>query len=295
MKFKMKFDQPLRHNPRALVLSAAFFFTAMAACVKAVSPKIPLYETVFFRSIISVLILGYLMRRRGIRFRARNFPLMMTRSLSGLAAMSCNFYALGHLSFGDSAMLVHTFPIFVAILSFIFLGERPTKKLLLLIVISWIGILLILRPHLNFLNFAGFIALLAAIFSAIVVVVIHQTHETDPSLRIALYFTGICTFVSLPIMLQHFEVPNFRETALLIGSGLFGTAGQIVMTKAYGLEDVSRLSPLAYIGVILSFIMGVLFWNEVPNTWSLVGGLVVISCCIQIARLEKPAPVIESS
>lgn len=281
----------LRNNARFLILSASAFFTAMAACVKAASVKIPLYETVFFRSVISVLILGYLMKRRRTPFRAKNFLLMVTRSLSGLAAMSCNFYALSRLSFGDAAMLVNTFPIFVAILSFIFLGERPSKKLLLLIAISWVGILFILRPQLNFLNFAGLVALLAGVFSAIVVVVIHQTHETDPSLRIAFYFTGICTFISIPIMLQHFVIPGPQETLLLVGSGLFGTAGQIVMTKAYGLEAVSRLAPLAYFGVVLSFILGLLFWNEIPTLWSLAGSAVVVLCCIQIARLEKPVPV----
>lgn len=283
----------LADNPRVLVVAAAFFFTGMAACVKAVSPRIPVWEVIFFRSVITAAIIGALLAHRRISFRANNFSLLITRSLSGFLAMSCNFYALGHLSLGDAAMLVNTFPVFVAILSFVFLGERPSRRLLLWIVIAMVGIVLVLRPQLNFLNYAGFIALMAAVFSAIVVVAIHQSHETDPSLRIAFYFTATCTFISIPIMLQHFVTPASREWVFLIGSGLIGTGGQILMTRAYGMDEVSRLSPLAYVSVILSFIAGVVFWDEIPTHWSLVGSLVVIGACLVIAKMKKPIPVLD--
>ncbi len=282
---------PFKNNPRLLILAASFFFTGMSVCVKAVSPKIPIYEVVFFRTSVSFLILAGLLWSRGIPFRARNVPILMTRSLSGLLAMSCNFYALGRLTLGDCAILGSTFPIFVAILSFLFLDERPTKTLFFWISIAVIGIGLILRPQMNFFNYVGLIALLASFFSAIVVVAIHQSSETDPSLRIAFYFMGVCTFIAIPIMLQHYVAPTPRETLWLISSGLFGTAGQIVMTHAYGLEDVSRLSPLSYFGVVLSFLAGMILWREIPTSWSIVGSLVVMVCCIQIARLERAEPV----
>jgi drug/metabolite transporter (DMT)-like permease len=281
-----------RNDARLLIVIAAFFFTAMAACVKALGDRIPLYEVVFFRTFLSAAVLGGLMRARGVRFRAKNLPLMLLRSLSGFASVSCNFYGLSKLSFGDANLLVSTFPVFVAILSFLFLGEKPTRALLVLIAVSVAGIAFILRPQLGFFNFAGFISLLAAVFSAIVIVAIHQTHETDPSLRIAFYFTGICAFIALPLMIQDFLVPNAEQTLFLTGAALFGTGGQIFMTKAYGLDDVSRLAPLSYVGVVLSFILGMIFWKEIPSATSLIGSAVVIVCCMMIARLERQPPTV---
>lgn len=284
---------PLSRNAPLLIILATVCYTGMSVCVKTLGTRIPVYETIFFRSGVSFVILGFLLWHRHIPFRARNLPLLMTRSLSGLLAMSCNFYALGRLGLGDVAILGNTFPIFAVILSFIFLDERPTKTLIFWIAIALIGIGLILRPQLDFLNYAGFIALLAGLLSAIVVVSIHQSHETDPSLRIAFYFMSTCTLIAIPIMLQHFVTPSGRQLLLLIGAGLFGTGGQIMMTMAYGLEDVSRLSPLNYFGVVLSFVAGVIFWGELPVTWSLIGSLVVIVCCIQIARMKRPEPIID--
>ncbi len=263
----------------------------MAACIKAVSPHIPLYEAVFFRCFVTALILAKILEHKKISLKANHFPLLVTRAFSGFLAISCNFYALAHLSLGDASMLVTTFPVFVTILSFIFLKERPTPTLIFWILTALIGIAFILRPQFNFFNYAGFIALLAAIFSAIVVVVIRQSHETDPSLRIAFYFVAIATLLSGPMMLRHFILPSLHETFFLVGAGLFGTAAQILMTRAYGLDEVSRLSPLAYASVVLAFIIGLIFWNEVPHWESLVGSLIVVICCIQIARIEKPPAV----
>ncbi len=282
-----------RHNARFLIIAAVTCFTGMSASIKAVSAHIPLYESVFVRSAITAWILGALMHHRRIPFKAQNFPLLFTRALSGFLAMSCNFYVLGKLSFGDASMLVNTFPIFVAVLSVIFLGERPSRTLIAWILVAMTGIALILRPQFNFFNYAGFIALLAAVFSSIVVIVIRQSHETDPSLRIAFYFTAIAAFISAPLMLQQMVVPTTQECLLLGIAGLSGTGGQILMTRAYGLEDVSKLSPLSYFGVVLAFLLGVSFWGEIPTAWSIAGTAIVMAACIQIARLEKPEPVME--
>jgi drug/metabolite transporter (DMT)-like permease len=280
-----------RNRPEWLIVAASFFFVAMAACVKEVS-RIPVYETVFFRAFVSALILGTLMKARKTAFRAKNLPLMLVRSLSGFAAMSCNFYALGHLPFGDACTLVNTFPVFGTIFSFFLLGERPTKPLLGLIALSWAGIFLILRPEWTFWNRAGLVALLAAVFSGLVIVVIRQTHETDPSLRIAFYFTAFCAILSAPLLGYRFVTPDLHESALLLGSGILGTGGQVLMTKAYGLENVSRLAPLSYAGVVLSFVAGAIFWREVPAWGSIAGSGIVILSCVLLARLEKQPPVV---
>jgi len=283
----MTVKSQFRNRPELLIVFASFFFVAMSACVKAVSGRIPVYEILFARTFVSALILGFLMKTRNTGFRARNLPLMLTRSLAGFAAMSCNFYALGKLSFGDAAMLVSSFPVFATLFSFFLLGERPTKPLLALVALSWVGILLILKPDWSVWNRAGFIALLAAIFSGLVVVVIRQTHETDPSLRIAFYFTAICSVLAAPLMAYDFVIPTLQENLFLLGAGVAGTVGQIFMTQAYRLGDVSRLSPLSYTGVVLSFIAGLTFWNEIPTWGSLAGSGMIMLCCVLIARMEK--------
>lgn len=280
-------------NGALLIISATFFFTAMGACVKGASQTIPLFEIVFTRSIVSVIMLAFFLQWRGITYRAGNPLMLISRALAGSLAIGCNFYALGHLNFGDATVLLLTFPVFVALLSFIFLGERPSRRLLMLIGIAWLGIALILKPQLDVVNFAGLIALLAAIFSSLDVMTVHLSTRTDHALRIAFYLVAGASLMSFPLMLQNFVWPTPFTALLLLGAGVFGTFAQILISQAYGLGEVSRLSPLSYVSVVNAFVLGLIVWDEVPHWSSLLGAGTVVVCCIVIARLKKTEPLLD--
>jgi len=273
-----------------LVLIAEVMFVSLGVSVKAVSDRIPVYEIAFFRSFLSVLFLGLLLSRQKVSFRSENPPLIMFRALVGSAAMFCNFYAIGHLALGDAAMLINTFPLFVPVLAFLFLGEKISKKLIGLILFSFAGILLILRPQFGFMNLAGCIALLGALFASMDVLAIHLSFRSDPALRLAFYMSLVASIISLPIMVQNYVHPTTLEWVFLFAAGIFGTGAQCAIISAYGRGDITKLAPLAYLAVVLSFAAGALWWNEIPSIWSAAGTLMVILGCIWITRLKKVYP-----
>lgn len=275
-----------------MIVLAAILFSCMAACIKAVSPRISVAESVFFRSLVPSIAFGFLMVRERLSFRTSHFPLLLTRSLLGLLAMSCKFYALGHLALGDTAILGSTFPIFVVLFASFFLSEKITGGLMFWILVALGGVGLILQPQFEFLNYAGLIALLSSALTALVVTVIHQLRQIEKATRIIFYFSVTCLLVSLPVMLQDFVWPDARELSFLLVAGGLATLGQFLITYAYGLEEISKLSPLSYAGILTSFILGIIFWHEVPTWEAIVGGLVVVLCCVRIIRMRKPEPII---
>ncbi len=277
----------LYNDGHFLIPIAAFFYTGMSTSVKFLGAAFPLSEVVFFRSAVSVAIIALLMLHQKVPFRARNFPLLAARSVSGLFGMVGGFYALRTLSLGDTAVLTNTFPIFVAVLAYIFFDEKPSRTLAAYILLALVGIAILLKPQFNFLNYAGFVALMAGFFSALVVIAIHQSSKTEPAFRIAFYFMLTCALVSLPLSLLEWRTPRGMEWFHLLNSGVCGTVGQVLMTRGYGLHKTTRLAPLSYIGVVLCFITDMIFWNALPSPWSLAGGLIIVFCCIKIVRLEK--------
>ncbi len=275
----------MKHSPAWNLIIGTTAFAFMAACVKAVSSQLPLYEVILFRTSITALILAFFLYRLKIPFMANNLGLLLLRSFSGFGAMICHFYCLRHLSFGDTATLMNTAPLFVALFSMVFLGERPSKALIAYILLAWLGIGLVLRPEMNFFNSAGLIALLGAILTAIVAIVIRQSHATEPTIRIAFYFTAISALLTIPWTSTHFVMPSSSsQWALLVAMGLFGTIGQFFVTRAYGLGEVSQLSPLTYIGVLEAFILGLIFWGEEPTLLAILGSTFVIFCCYRIIQ-----------
>lgn len=224
--------------------------------------------------------------------KANNLTLLLLRGITGLLAMGCNFYALAHLELGDTSVLIHSFPLWAVLFAALLLGEKITKPLLFWLGIAWVGIAFIMRPQLDVVNYAGFVALLGSLFVAINAVVIRQSHRHDSALRIAFYFSVICTVGTAPIMMQEYIAPSTVEWLLLAACGIFGSIGQILITYAYGMGQVSDLAPLSYAGVIISFIYGAIFWNEIPSIWTAVGSVIVIFSCINVFKLRKPVPVV---
>ncbi|OGP14090.1 MAG: hypothetical protein A3F89_06260 [Deltaproteobacteria bacterium RIFCSPLOWO2_12_FULL_50_11] len=283
----------LWNDSRWLLIIGEIFFLIMSICVKEVIFDIPLYEIVFIRSLFSVFIFGGCLLRFHLSFRPVNIPLMVLRAFSGFVAMSSFFYAIGVLHFGDATMLINTYPLFVALLTYFLFKERLSKELIILILVSWIGIILIIRPQFAVMNVGGLIALMGGFFGAIEVLVIHRLYKTDSIYRIAFYMMVACCLLSLPLLMNHFVVPDFGQTTILLGAGLFGTAGQLTITRAFGIGHTTRVSPLAYLGVVLSYIVGVVFWSEIPHVVSFIGAVIVIGSCIRLAQFARQRLIVK--
>ena len=127
-----------RHSKRAIIymLVAAAFFATMGACLKYALEIIPVYQTIFFRSIVSTLVIGSVVYFRRLPSLGKNRKFLLARSLCGFVAMSCGFYALSKIPLADAAVLHHTSPLFVALLSVIFLGEKMTVQVVVLLFLA---------------------------------------------------------------------------------------------------------------------------------------------------------------
>jgi drug/metabolite transporter (DMT)-like permease len=62
-------------------------------------------------------------------------------------------------------------------------------------------------------------------------------------------------------------------------------------TRAYAIATASAIAPINYFAVVLAALWGWLFWDQVPDTWSLLGSALVIAgglLTIYLARGEPP-------
>jgi drug/metabolite transporter (DMT)-like permease len=48
-------------------------------------------------------------------------------------------------------------------------------------------------------------------------------------------------------------------------------------TRAYGMAPTAVIAPINYFAVVLAGFWGWLFWDQVPDGWSLVGSILVIA------------------
>lgn len=266
---------------------SGLFFAGMGASVKALGHGIPLFQVTFFRALVSAALLGVVILHRGLPLRGKNQALLMIRSLVGFVAMTLNFFALARISLGDAAVLNQSSPVFVMVLSWFFLNERFYRSLLVLTFVSFLGIVLILRPSGDVFNLAGLAGLGGAVFAAGAYVSIRQLHRTDSFWTMTFYFMSTSAILSLPPMLATWTTPSILQWGLLLGSGLFGTLGQLLMTLAYKNEEASWVAPFSYAGVLFSFGLGLVFFQEHPDLFTLLGAGLTIGGGIALVILKN--------
>lgn len=280
MFLKTFFAMPL--SLRFMLLSA-LAFSLMSACVKLVSVyHIPVFEIVAARSIISILISYVDIKRKGLSLWGNNKPWLIARGVVGAFALICVYYSLTTLPLAEATLLQYLYPVFTAILAFLFLKEKIQRSTMICIFLCLLGLLAMLKPNLTANNaqllpwFSVAAALAGALGSSIAYVIVKRLSKTEDSSVIIFYFPMIALPISLLMLGDDFVMPNFEAFILLIFVGLFTQAGQIGLTKAMQHEVASKVTAFSYVQVVFSAVLGVLIFNEIPSPWTLLGGFLIV-------------------
>lgn len=235
-------------------------------------------EIILFKNIPSMIIVPIVLKKMNISFFGNNKPLLWFRSLISTLGMLACFYIFTVMTLTDAITILNLSPIFIFFLAGIFLQEKLSLRQLPLFIFAFIGGLLVIKPGLRLDMLPSLIALIAAIFVAVSFVSLRHLRLTDHYLVIINYFTYISSLASLIILLvqQSFQLPNLSDCLVLILLGGIGLLDQIGITKAYQLAPANLVSLYIYSQIIFASIFSVLFFSEIPDTFSIIGASLII-------------------
>jgi drug/metabolite transporter (DMT)-like permease len=273
---------PQDHLKGAFLMTlSALMFAGMGACIKVAARDIPNDMVVFLRNCFGLIyLLPWLLRGGLAPLKTQRFGMHLFRTLIGLSAMYCFFYAIAHMELSGAVLLNFSAPLFVPVIAWFWLKEKVPSLVRLALVIGFTGIVLILRPAPGAFNAAAFIGMWAGIFAATAMVSIRRMSNTEPTTRIVFYYSVICTLVSSLPVLWHWTTPDTKALLLMIGAGIFATNGQLLMTRAYAHAPAARVGPFMYLTVVFAGLIGWWLWLEIPDGLALLGMLMVITAGI---------------
>ena len=277
-----KLEENLKSLEKFNLVFASFFFSLMTVCVKNINQRIPIYELVFFRSLLSLIITLSIIKIKNINPWGNNKLLLILRGLLGTSALICIFYAIRNMPLSISTIIQYTYPIFISLFACIFINEKITKNIVFALIIGWLGILLILNTtQLTNINveidrLSIFIAFLGAIFTALAYVTVKKLSFTEDVYVIIEYFPLVSFIILLPIVFYNWITPNVYELLWIIGIGLFTQLGQTFLTIGLKNLPASEASSINYLQVIFASIWGFLFFSEKININFIFGSLMVL-------------------
>ena len=265
------------------MLLSAFSFALMTACVKLVSThNIPVFEIVAARGLVSLIISYVDIKRKKIPIWGNNKALLIARGVVGTLALLCVYYAVTTLPLVEATLLQYLYPVFTAILAFLFLKERIQRSTLICILLCLLGLFAMVKPNLSLNSevvlpwFSVFIALLGALGSGTAYVIVKRLSKCEDSSVIIFYFPLIALPLSIILLGDNFVMPDTEALILLLFVGIFTQMGQVGLTKAMQSEVAAKVSAFSYVQIIFSTILGVIIFNEIPSFWTLIGGILII-------------------
>ena len=259
------------------VIIGELFFTSMGMIIKTLGENIPSYQLVFYRNIFAVIVLApFLFRQRLTHVKTQRMGMHLLRSVSGLLAMYCFFYALANIELANAMLLKLTGPIFIPIFAILWIQEKVTLKTYLGISLGFIGVIIFLNPTAE-IQVASVIGLIGGALAALAKVSIRKMSDTEPTARIVFYFALYgALFSSVPALSSGLYIPSNTEWFLLLLLGIVGTCGQFFLTKAYKIAPASQVGPFTYASLLWASLAGWYFWNEIPSVQTLVGATFII-------------------
>jgi drug/metabolite transporter (DMT)-like permease len=180
------------------------------------------------------------------------------------------------LPLSNAVILNSLSPFFVLFLAYFFLKEKIRSKSVWAILIAMCGALLVVKPASGIDLFPSLIGLSAAFFAASTFVILRKLKEYNPPEINVFYFLVFSVILVSPLMLTSFVMPSLTQLAKLLVIGVFGTITQITMTVAYKYAEASKLAIYIYLNIVMSSIIAIFMFNEIPDFLSLCGGLLII-------------------
>lgn len=122
---------------------------------------------------------------------------------------------------------------------------------------------------------------------------IRKTSETEAPEVVVFHFALHAALAGLVWGLVHGDFSRGHLTrdnlVLLGGTALFGTLGQLWMTRAYGLAPASSVAMVAYAGIPLSLGVDIIFWDAHAPAGALAGAALLVAAGFLLTRRPAPA------
>ena len=263
------------------MIGAICSFTAMAVAGRAVSIDLDTFEIMLYRSITGIVIVSGALTVLGAwsAVRTDRLGLHVLRNVFHFTGQNLWFYAITVLPLAQVFAFEFTTPIWVIILSPLFLGESFNRIKALTVIFGFIGILLVAKPDPSNLTWGLFAAALCAVGFAMTTITTKTLTATEPILTILFYLTLLQALFGLVCAGYDgaIAVPDLAIVPWVILIGIAGLAAHFCLTTALSLAPASVVTPIDFVRLPVIVIVGYTLYGENIDIWVILGASLIFA------------------
>lgn len=264
----------------ALLVAAVSTFSVMDTTAKWLSQTYPVPAIVWARYAAQVLVMVVVLGpRHGLALLATRRPrLQLLRGFVLVASTMLFFSAISLMPIAEASAITFVSPLILVALSVLVLKEHVRASTWVAVVISFAGVLFIVRPGTHVFSLAALLPLLTAFFFATYQLLTRKLAGLDSTLATlfisALVGAAVMTLV-VPFFWTRLVAP--WHALLFLGMGALATAGHFMLIRAFELAAASTLAPFVYAQLVAVLILGYFVFGNFPDRWSLVGMAIIVA------------------
>ena len=293
-----KLKEPLLSSRNSYFLGALFLFleivvgTSIVAIIKYFSSEVSLSIVLMFRYLfcLPILVVVGLSIGGTSYFKIQNKRVMSLRSVAGLLGLSFWYLSVIHLDISKALALSQVMPIFICILSILFLSEKVGIYRWSAILVGLSGAVIIIDPDSeNWYNIGIVYIFLGTLFASIMFVALRRLGMTENAVATAFWYNLFGSFVfSIYCIATHtFDDISLEIWTMLIIIGVMASAQQIFMAMSHTYASASSLAPVHYTTIPIGVFFGLLVFNEKIDLNFLIGTFLIVGSTLFMLYRER--------
>lgn len=256
------------------------------------SVQVNVFTLTFFRFFFAFIFLSLFPQFKDAfhvyKFR-KSIKYLVFLAMVACATSISYFIAIKNTNIANAVLLLYTAPIYVAILSPIFLKEKITSRILLCLILSMLGVILIIDPYaldVQSITFKGiFFGLLSGFFYSLITITSRYLKKDIKESIQTIWTCFIAILLLLPFAFYISLYDILKNLPWLILIGVFSTALSIFLYfKGLKTVPASKASIIMLLEPVCAMLLSFVFLSEVPKTVSIIGGILILSSSYILTR-----------
>jgi len=199
--------------------------------------------------------------------------------LRGLLAIICGALIINSFKYHaliEIYPILFSTPLILTLLSYFILKEKVGTLRWLAVILGFVGVLIVSRPGTIHFTLALLGLFLAALILAINVLIIRLLANSQSSIAFAFYGSVAGLVLSGIVCYSNYVPITTQDLLTLILCGILGGSAGLCISGASKILESSVFAPIQYIQLVVGFVLGYIFFNDLPDKFEIAGSLTIV-------------------
>lgn len=271
-----------------LAIVSGFALMINGAIGKSLGGEMHPFLVTFFRSaiIVAILIPSFIIGGYQ-RIRPNSHKYQFFNGLVFTGAVVGWFWCLPRVPLDMVAAIGFTSQLYAILGAILFLGEKAKGWRWIMLLVGFVGAMIIVRPGYVQIS-PGVLVLIATalLFSTNRLIIKWLSTKDNPEATVV-WMSFWATIFTIPLAYIYWQTPTLTQSLLLISIALVTMVSHYTMTWALKLGDIGAIEPTTFMRLIWGAIIGFFVFEDIPDLFTICGGLIVFISIIYTARRER--------